>query len=80
MTNLPCFGYFEKEDHCIGSRDICTEYSHFEKEAYCIGNKTDLGSERASKMELFVTYSHHIEAQPGLQQTSKNLRWRALQK
>ena len=39
------------------------EYSHFEKDDHCIGNI-------ATKMELFLTYRHHIEAHLGLPQTS----------
>ena len=74
MTKLSCVWIFWKGRllHWWSGQELCTEYSHFEKENHYIG--ADLGSERTSKMEIFVAHRYHKEAYPGypaLPQTSK---------
>ena len=64
------YGYFVKEHQCTGN----TENSHFEKGVIASVTQADLGSNRSSKMEIFVAYHQHIRAYlgyPGLSQTSK---------
>ena len=67
------FSYFGKEDHCIGSRckSFVWSIAILERRITVSVTQVDLGSVLASKMEVFVTYSHYNESFSGTPQTSK---------